>query len=287
MTRRTPGGPAYFCHGLLALLLVLGGGCASSGTGLLGGGRADTQDLDELKARVLELQRKVTVAEVELDRLRRRVAELEGRRGGEPVPRQRSGGEPTAALTPPPGGTAPEAPGPRPAEIEEADLEEPERAAPAPAGPRAPLPADPEPEPDSEPAPPTPAPAQELTPAARDLYDEGYAQFHQGHYLDAESTFQRFLRDHAGTDLADNAQYWIGEARYARGDYRGALAAFTETIERYPTGNKVPDSLLKAGRCLEELGDVEGARARYREVSRRFPGTAAAVVAEERRAALP
>ena len=34
-------------------------------------------------------------------------------------------------------------------------------------------------------------------------------------------------------------------------------------------------------------GDIEGARVTYREVVRRFPGTAAAAVAEERRAKLP
>ena len=44
---------------------------------------------------------------------------------------------------------------------------------------------------------------------------------------------------------------------------------------------------LKAGQSLQNLGDLEGARAAYQEVVRRFPGTAAAVVAEERRAKLP
>jgi hypothetical protein len=35
------------------------------------------------------------------------------------------------------------------------------------------------------------------------------------------------------------------------------------------------------------MGDVEGARVTYKEVVRRFPGTAAATVADERRAKLP
>ena len=45
--------------------------------------------------------------------------------------------------------------------------------------------------------------------------------------------------------------------------------------------------MLKSGQCLEAMGDVEGARVTYREVTRRFPGTAAAAVADERRAKLP
>jgi TolA-binding protein len=53
-------------------------------------------------------------------------------------------------------------------------------------------------------------------------------------------------------------------------------------LQRYPEGNKVPDALIKEGDCLAGLGDKDGARGRYEEVSRRFPGSAAAVMAEER-----
>ena len=105
--------------------------------------------------------------------------------------------------------------------------------------------------------------------------------------MDAEASFQRFLQANPGSELADNAQYWIGECRYSRNDIKGALAAFREMVEQFSKGNKVPDAMLKAGQCLEAMGDAEGARVTYREVNRRFPGTAAAAVAEERRAKLP
>jgi TolA-binding protein len=81
--------------------------------------------------------------------------------------------------------------------------------------------------------------------------------------------------------------YWIGESRYSRADYRGALAAFREAAERYPKGNKVPDALLKAGAALEKLGDHAGARQSYRDIQRRFPDSATALVAAERIARLP
>lgn len=125
------------------------------------------------------------------------------------------------------------------------------------------------------------------TPAVQALYDRGYTLYHQKHFVDAEASFQRFLQAEPGSELADNAQYWIGECRYSRGDMRGALAAFREAVTRYPQGNKTPDALLKAGMSLEALGDKEGARNTYQEVLRRFPSTAVAAVAEERRAKLP
>ena len=60
-------------------------------------------------------------------------------------------------------------------------------------------------------------------------------------------------RESPQSELSDNAQYWIGAARFARGDYHGALAAFRRTVERYPDANKVPDALYKMGQAFEEL----------------------------------
>ncbi|HSL81298.1 MAG TPA: tol-pal system protein YbgF, partial [Thermoanaerobaculia bacterium] len=127
----------------------------------------------------------------------------------------------------------------------------------------------------------------EVTAEAQALYDRGYTLYHQGRYVDAESSFQRFIQAYPSTELTDNAQYWIGESRLARGDVSGALAAFRETVERHPEGNKVPDALLKVGEAMASLGDVEGAREAYQEVIRRFAGTTAAAVARDRLQGLP
>ena len=105
------------------------------------------------------------------------------------------------------------------------------------------------------------------------------------HRLTWLAAFQGFLQRHAATDLADNAQFWIGEARLRRGDVNGALAAFRETVDRFPHGNKVPDALFRTGDCLEKLGDLDGARGAWRSTIERFPNSAAAALSEERLAA--
>ncbi len=138
----------------------------------------------------------------------------------------------------------------------------------------------------TSPVPSTAASAHPVSAAGQALYDRGYTQYHQGHYRDAEATFERFLSHYAKTDLGDNALYWIGESRYSLGEYEKALTAFKQTVERYPNGNKVPDALLKAGQCLEQLGNKKGARTTYEEVVRRFAGTTAATLASERLHAL-
>ncbi len=113
------------------------------------------------------------------------------------------------------------------------------------------------------------------------LYDRAREQFLNRDYVEAELGFQRFLDAFPDNELSDNALYWIGESRSARGDDRGAMAALQAVLHEYPLGNKVPDALLKAGRILERLGDKEGARRRFQEVEQRFPDSEAARLATE------
>jgi tol-pal system protein YbgF len=247
----------------LLLVWLLTAGCSSS---VLGRNDDLHAQIDELKKRVLALQRQAAVSEIEVQRLRQEVATLEAQlqsTGSTPVLQTRA-----RETTPAPPARSPLSSASREAEavLEETDLED---------G------AVPEPGTGSRSEEATGKRATLLSPAAQALYDRGYTLYHQQRYLDAEASFRRFLQAYPDSDLADNAQYWIGESRYARQDFAGALAAFRETLSRYPEGNKVPDALLKTGQTLESLGDLEGARRSYREVARRFPDTAAAALAAE------
>ncbi len=294
----------------VALIGVLLTGCASSGVqrALTPNDRLRDQ-VRELEKMVVDLQKKATVSEVEVARLKERVVELEVDRerleeqlAQRPAPRPPS---PTRGLSEEP------LPSFRPAtsaRIETADLEDPDPLPPPTRSPAASEPpksapvvvprSSPEPRtaqrkpvrrapaPEVRAAEPAAAPTVEVPPAGQAIYDQGYTQYHRGQYVDAEASFLRFLEGFPSTDLSDNAQFWIGEARFARDDFRGALSAFREVVDRFPGGNKVPDALVKAGAALEALGDVAGARRSYEEVQRRFPTSPAALRAEERTIAL-
>ncbi|HEX4952183.1 MAG TPA: tol-pal system protein YbgF [Thermoanaerobaculia bacterium] len=237
----------------ICLLSVGWSGCASNP--FRRGGEQQTDDAAALKARLVEAERQLRVQEIELGRLRDRVAVLEG------SGRQRPGAPASATATPPPAppsGLDDGVRGSGPADdVEQRDLATPVAAVVAPSV------------------------------EAQQAYDRGLQLYQAGQYAESEESFRRFLARWAETELADNAAYWIGESRWARQDWKGALAAFQEAVERQPDGNKVPDALLKAGKCLEKLGDPVGARDLYDEVVRRFPGTAAAAAAEERRTPSP
>ncbi|MCP4657996.1 MAG: tol-pal system protein YbgF [bacterium] len=265
---------------LLLLIAILGcGGLVRS--------PAPNAELEDLKRRVVELQRKTTVSEVELARLRQEVVRLEEELAAQEDAARRQQEQTAAEEAVVPidfGGEIEEG------DVEEEILDEPfmDRPPPeVPAGASEP-PASPREQPREPPAGATPAlaPPSAVTPQAQALYDESYTLFHEKRYTEAEEGFRRYLELYPTTELADNSQFWIGECRYARGDFNSALAAFTATVERFPGGNKVPDALLKAGKCLEALGDRERAAQTYREVMNRFRGSAAAAAAGQRLEAL-
>lgn len=212
---------------------------------------------------IRELRAAATRHEIEIERLRREVARL-----ALVVDQQRSArAAPPPAATP---STTRPAAAPAPT-VEISDLE-----LPPPVSGRTPEPAAP-----TTPPPATVEPA-EVGEAAQAIYDQGYTLYHQNRFVEAETAFQRFLQGWESSSLADNALFWIGACRLARGETDTALAAFREVVSRFPEGNKVPDALLKVAEISEREGDTQGALETYRKISTFYPDSIAAGLARER-----
>jgi tol-pal system protein YbgF len=118
-------------------------------------------------------------------------------------------------------------------------------------------------------------------------YAQAFDALKSGKYPAAIAGFQQFLTTYPKSELADNAQYWQGEAYYATRDFQSAATAFRAVIERWPNSRKAPDAMLKLGFALFELKHYGEARATLTDVGRRFPDTDAARLATERLRLLP
>ncbi len=116
----------------------------------------------------------------------------------------------------------------------------------------------------------------------RDNYQAALELLKQGRYPQAEAAFRAFLAGFPGSELADNAQYWLGESHYVSRDFESALAAFQVVLDQYPDSRKTPDALLKLGFCNYELQRWDDARAALNEVVERYPDTTAARLAQQR-----
>jgi tol-pal system protein YbgF len=107
----------------------------------------------------------------------------------------------------------------------------------------------------------------------RALYDAAYQDLTRGNHGLALMGFQEVLAKFPTSELADNAQYWIGESYYAQKDYRQAQKEFEKVEGSYPQGDKVPAALLKLGFCLQQQGDKAAAHAAFQKLVQRFPNT--------------
>jgi tol-pal system protein YbgF len=90
-------------------------------------------------------------------------------------------------------------------------------------------------------------------------------------YKLAISRFKDFLKRHPKSNLADNAQYWIGESHYGLRDFGQAIIEFDAVRRHYPQGEKVPAALLKQGYAFAELGEKLNARLLLQELVEKYP----------------
>lgn len=118
------------------------------------------------------------------------------------------------------------------------------------------------------------------------LYEAALNQFRAANYLGAVAGFKAFAKAYPASSLASNAQYWIGYAYYAMGDYKTALAQQQKLLVAYPQSTKVPDALLNIARCQEELKQTSSARKTLEGIIAKHAGTNAAAIAAKRLATL-
>jgi tol-pal system protein YbgF len=119
------------------------------------------------------------------------------------------------------------------------------------------------------------------------LYTRAFDQLKARNYPAAIEGFRRLASAFPAGQLADNTQYWLGEAYYVSQDYDRATAAFQRVLSAWPDSRKAPDALLKLGYTQMEQGKLAAGRGSLQQVVNRYPGTEAARLAAERLAKIP
>lgn len=112
------------------------------------------------------------------------------------------------------------------------------------------------------------------------LYDEALAHFDERRYGPAREVFQGIISASPNGDLADNAQYWLGECEYAEGNYTAALEGF-KRVFNYEMTEKDDDAQLKLGYCYLRLNDLDSALIEFRRLTLDYPNSEYLPRAEE------
>lgn len=112
----------------------------------------------------------------------------------------------------------------------------------------------------------------------QDQYRYAFGLLRQQKFPEAEAALRAFVKAHPKDPLAGNAQYWLGETFYVRGNYDQASLAFTEGFQNYPDSPKAADNLLKLGMSLANLGKTDDACLTYDHLLSNFEGSSTVIL---------
>jgi TolA-binding protein len=123
-------------------------------------------------------------------------------------------------------------------------------------------------------APPAPAPTTGPPPSTAGLsptrmFDTAMADYAAGQFTLAVTGFEAFLRTFPRSEMADDAQFQIGESYFALNRWPDAIAAYNAVAQNYPMGDKVAQAYYKRGLAQERLGQIDAARESWNNVLQR------------------
>ncbi len=115
------------------------------------------------------------------------------------------------------------------------------------------------------------APAALPGATADEQYQYAFGLLRENRYDDAEKALRTFISENPDHQLTGNANYWLGETYYVRGDYKNAAITFAQGVKNYPQSGKGPDNMMKLGMALAAMDQVKDACTAFGEVGKRSP----------------
>jgi len=129
--------------------------------------------------------------------------------------------------------------------------------------------------------PPTAAPPSTVGLSPTRMFDTARADYAAGQWSLAVTGFDAFLKTFPRSEMADDAQFFIGETYYAQNRWADAIDAYSQTIQTYPSGNAVPDAYYKRGLAQERMGQMDAARASWETAVKSYPDSDAGRLARQ------
>jgi len=100
-----------------------------------------------------------------------------------------------------------------------------------------------------------------------DVYKAAYDLLNQKDFDGAVAAFKEHLNRFPSGDFSSNSHYWLGKIAMLKKDYPQAKSWFTELIANFPGAAKVPDAQLDLGKVYFLMGDKAKAKSLLSEVA--------------------
>lgn len=120
------------------------------------------------------------------------------------------------------------------------------------------------------------------SPGPNQLFQSSLDQLRRGSPGSARRGFEELLRLYPTSELAGEAQFYIGEALAGEGNLAAADTAYGTVVARYSESPRAPTALYKRALLLQQRGNVALARTALNELVRRYPRSDEAQLARDR-----
>jgi TolA-binding protein len=107
--------------------------------------------------------------------------------------------------------------------------------------------------------------------SAQDLYANANRDRGSKKYDLALQEYQQYLKWYGNTDLAANAQFYIGDIHYRQKNFEQAVQDFDVVIEKYSENNKTPDAIYSKGLALKSLSRLTESHSEFLELIKLYP----------------
>lgn len=98
----------------------------------------------------------------------------------------------------------------------------------------------------------------------------------------AISALQTWVKKYPDSTYQPNANYWLGQLYYNKGQLDDSAYYFATVVKNYPKSPKAPEALFKVGVVMQDKKDTAKAKAVFEQVIKLYPGTASARDAKKR-----
>lgn len=119
-------------------------------------------------------------------------------------------------------------------------------------------------------------------PPPEEIHRQMYLDFSRGEFQLALEESEIFLAEYEGHHLTQEVLFIRGECFMEQEKYFDALKEFSRILQDFPSGNRIPASLLRMAIAYEGIGEREIAGGIVRRLIREHPYSEEAAVAEDR-----
>jgi tol-pal system protein YbgF len=107
-------------------------------------------------------------------------------------------------------------------------------------------------------------------------FESAYDLFKNGRHANAVKAFHEFLKKYPESAHVPNALYWLGSAKFALKDYKGALGFYQNLLKTSPTTPKAAEAMFNIAECQKELKQKAAAKKTLKQLIAQYPTSEAA-----------